>query len=200
MRREAFQIAENVAEEKVQEWVKGGYVASNPERPDESRNNLKRLALYSVQHLVQQAVKDREIPQDMRSLMRKEMQKVNSAISAAEIMQSMQRSGLGFPMTTTARGTKGFLRFDLDELHFRAVLAALIGKNGPLPTDQFVFRLALFNKEVLTEHADAFLKAPLGKPTKLGSGSQFAELAMKAFQEGSSSAWEMLAEPEPVGK
>ena len=88
---------------------------------------------------------------------------------------------------------KGLDRFDLDELHFRAILAALITKDGPVRTDVFINRLAFFQEEVLQNHADDFINATLKPPSEPDSGADFAECALRAFKEGEASAWEMLA-------
>ena len=187
-RRNAYKIAEETADEKVKEWVEGSYVGINPEKPEQSRNYIKKLALYSVQHLVQNAADERKVPEDIHGRMRHEMQKVINAISTAEVMQVMQRSGPGFPVTCAKR-SMGLLRFDLDELHFRAILAALISKNGPVPVNVFVRRLDMFQEELLQERKDALCLAPLEPPSAPSSGFIFAESAMSAYKAMESSEW-----------
>ena len=191
-RREAYKIAEEVAEAKVNEWLDGQYVGVNPEKPEASRGYIKKLALYSVQHLVQQAADEHKVPENIRGRMRRTLQVMINATSTAEVMQTMQRNGLGFPMTSTKRKT-GLTRFDLDELHFRAILAALITKNGLAPVDVFIRRLALFQEEVLQERKEAFMLTPLAPPSTPSSGFIFAESAMKAYKAMEDSEWHRVA-------
>ena len=194
VRREAFKIAEKVADKKIKEWFDGAYVGVNSERPDESRNNLRRLALYSVQHIVQKAVDERKVPEGIESRIRMTMQAMINSVSTAEAMQQSHRNwGPGFPLVPNKRGT-GFLRFDLDELHFRAVLAALVTAKGQVPVDAFISRFTCFQEKELQDHKDALLKIPLAPPSELGSGGKFAEPVMNAFKDGTPSAWEMLAD------
>ena len=187
-RRDAYKIAEEVADEKIKEWDKGAYIGVNPERPEQSRDYIKKIALYSVQHLMQQAAEERKVSEDIRENMRRVMQKVINTISTVEVMQSMQGSGLGFPMTKTKRNL-GLTRFDLDELHFRAILAALLTKDGPDNTTAFVRKLALFQEEILQERKDALMGVPLEPPNTAQSGFIFAEAATKAFKAAEDSEW-----------
>ncbi|MBR4222920.1 MAG: hypothetical protein IKR81_17295 [Victivallales bacterium] len=187
VRRDAYKIAEEVADGCVQKWFKGAYIGVNPERPEQCRNYIKKLALYSVQHLVQAADK-REVLEDIRDRMRRVMEKVINTISTVEIMQACQGSGLGFPMTQTNR-KGGFSRFDLDELHFRAILAALLTKDGPVKTPDFVSRIAMYQEEILQERKDALLSVPLDPPGTAMSGYFFAESASKAFKAAEDSEW-----------
>ena len=190
-RRGAQRLAEQVAEEKVQRWYDGSCVGENPERPGACRNYVKQLALYSVQHLVRQAAAERKLPDDLADSMRRSMQKTINNINTIEIMQA-QGSGQGYPLTT-AKNPRSFKRFDFDELHFRAVLAALITPEGPVNSADFHRRLAMMQEEILQERKEAFALAPLEPPGNPNSGYIFAESAMKAFKAMEDSEWHRQA-------
>ena len=191
VRRSANQIAEQVAEEKVQRWYDGSFVGINPERPNVCRDYIKKLALYSVQHLVRQAAEDRKVPADLSDSMRRSMQKMINNVSTAETMQAM-RSGQGYPMVR-AKNERSFKRFDFDELHFRAILAALLTEDGPVSSYVFTRRLAILQEDILQERKDALMQTPLDPPSNPESGYIFAESAMKAFKVAEDSEWNRQA-------
>ena len=186
-RRDAYNIAEQIAEEKVQKWYDSGCIGINPENPDANRNYIKKLALYSVQHLVRKSVENRKIPEDIGDQMRRCMQKVINCINTAEVMQ-MQRSGQGYKLTDAKR-KGGFKRWDFDELHFRAVLAAMMSENGPVMVSDFTRRLAMLQEEILQERKDTLSLVPLLPPSELNSGFIYAEATMKAYKAAEDSEW-----------
>ena len=193
--RKAYAIAEEAADAEIVEWKKGERVVDDPNKP-ESLGYVRKLALYSVQHMMQEAagnpdlMKDRDV---FKRKMRSCMFKVINVINAAEIAQR-QNSGLGFPMSkVNGKRELGFARFEFDELHFRAVLAALITKDGPVKMADFLSRLAVYQEDILQDRKDALLDTPLESPSVPRSGFAFAESAPKLYKAMEDSEWHRVS-------
>ena len=193
--REAYAIAEEAADAEIKDWKKGERVVDDPENPD-SLGYVKKLALYSVQHMMLEATKNPDLMKDrdvFKRKMRSCMFKAINVINAAEIAQR-QNSGLGFPMSkVNGKRELGFARFEFDELHFRAVLAALITKDGPVKMADFFSRLAVYQEDILQDRKDALLNTPLEPPSVLGSGFAFAESAPKLYKAMEDSEWHRVS-------
>ena len=115
------------------------------------------------------------------------------AINAAELAQR-QNSGLGFPKSKKdGKREMGFARFEFDELHFRAVLAALITKDGPVKMADFLNRLALYQEDILQDRKDALLKTTLEPPSVPWSGFAFAESAAHIYKAMEDSEWHRVS-------
>lgn len=127
------------------------------------------------------------------------IRKVFWAINDVEVMQCMKTSKLFMPITKDSgvrrkgRNENTVLsipRYNLDELHFRVILAALITENGPVNTVDFANRLALMQADgVLQDRREAFMSTPLDPPETPNSGFIFAHSAMKAFKAMENSEW-----------
>ena len=195
LHREAYAIAEEAADAEIAVWKKGERVVNDPDNPA-SLGYVKKLALYSVQHIMLKATEEPDLLKNRESLKRKMqslMFKAIDAINAAEIAQR-QNSGLGFPKSTkNGKSELGFARFEFDELHFRAVLAALITKDGPVKMTDFLRRLAIYQEDILQERKDALLKTPLEPPSVPGSGFAFAESAPKIYKAMEDSEWHRVS-------
>jgi len=193
--REAYAIAEEAADAEIKEWRKGERVVNDPKKP-ESLGYVRKIALYSVQHIMLEATKNHDLLKDREALKRKMrtcMFRTIDAINAAEIAQR-QRSGLGFPKSrVNGKRELGFARFEFDELHFRAVLAALITKDGPVKMADFVLRLSIYQEDILQERKDALLDTPLEPPSVPGSGLVFAESAPKKYKAMEDSEWHRVS-------
>ena len=117
-----------------------------------------------------------------------------NSINAAEIAQRQRRSGLGFPKSkVNGKSEMWFARFEFDELHFRAVLAALITKDGPVKMADFLNRLALYQEDILQERKDALLKTTLEPPSVPWSGFAFAESAAHIYKAMEDSEWHRVS-------
>ena len=110
----------------------------------------------------------------------------------AEAVQAAQGSRLGFPITKDNGENRRKLnipRFKFDDLHFRAVLAALITKDGPANLIDFTRRMAFFQEEILQERRDALLSTRLEPPETPLSGFVFADTASKLYKAMEDSEW-----------
>ena len=189
-RRQAFSLAGEAADENIREWAKNGRVLSTPENLD----YIKKIALYSVQHLMSQAQEDRKIsdPAGLKGQMGATMRKAIEAIGTAEIMQTAQGSKLGYPMgRENEDGRKlGIARFKFDELHFRAVLACLMTRDGPASLSDFTRRLTiLFQENKLQERRAVLMDTKLEPPETPPSGFVFAEKALKTYKVSEDPEW-----------
>ena len=195
LHREAYAIAEEAADAEIKEWRKGERVVNDPKKP-ESLGYVRKIALYSVQHIMLEATKNHDLLKDREALKRKMrtcMFRTIDAINAAEIAQR-QRSGLGFPKSrVNGKSEMGFARFEFDELHFRAVLAALITKDGPVKMADFVQRLSIYQEDILQERKDALLKTTLEPPSDPWSGFAFAESAAHIYKAMEDSEWHRVS-------
>ena len=193
--REAYAIAEEAADAEIKEWRKGERVVNDPKKP-ESLGYVRKIALYSVQHMMQKAAENPDLLKNRESFknrMRTRMFLTIDAINAAEIAQR-QNSGLGFPKSrVNGKSEMGFARFEFDELHFRAVLAALITKDGPVKMADFLNRLALYQEDILQERKDALLKTTLEPPSVPWSGFAFAESASHIYKAMEDSEWHRVS-------
>jgi hypothetical protein len=193
--REAYAIAEEAADAEIKEWRKGERVVNDPNKP-ESLGYVRKIALYSVQHMMQQAAENPDLLKDREGFKRKmrtRMFLTIDAINAAEMAQR-QNSGLGFPKSkVNGKSEMGFARFEFDELHFRAVLAALITKDGPVKMADFLNRLALYQEDILQERKDALLKTTLEPPSVPWSGFAFAESAAHIYKAMEDSEWHRVS-------
>ena len=193
--REAYAIAEEAADAEIKEWRKGERVVNDPNKP-ESLGYVRKIALYSVQHIMLEAAEKPDLLKDregFKSKMRTRMFLTIDAINAAELAQR-QNSGLGFPKSkVNGKREMGFARFEFDELHFRAVLAALITKDGPVKMADFLNRLALYQEDILQERKDALLKTTLEPPSVPWSGFAFAESASHIYKAMEDSEWHRVS-------
>ena len=193
--RQAYAIAEEAADAEIADWKEGERVVNDPKKP-ESLGYVRKIALYSVQHIMLEATKNHDLLKDREALKRKMrtcMFRTIDAINAAEIAQR-QRSGLGFPKSrVNGKSEMVFARFEFDELHFRAVLAALITKDGPVKMADFVLRLSIYQEDILQERKDALLDTPLEPPSVPGSGLVFAESAPKKYKAMEDSEWHRVS-------
>ena len=193
--RQAYAIAEEAADAEIASWKQGERVVNDPKKP-ESLGYVRKIALYSVQHIMLEAIKNHDLLKDREALKRKMrtcMFRTIDAINAAEIAQR-QRSGLGFPKSrVNGKSEMVFARFEFDELHFRAVLAALITKDGPVKLADFVQRLSIYQEDILQERKDALLDTPLEPPSVPGSGLVFAESAPKKYKAMEDSEWHRVS-------
>lgn len=193
-RRKAYGIAEKVVDAKIKEWVKGRRVVNDPDKP-ESLGYIRKIALYSVQHLVEKAADERTVPENLEYTMGSCMFRAIDTINTVELMQIQGMiTKLNFPMgNKNGNVTLPIHRFELDELHFRAILAALITKDGLARTSDFINRLSLFEEEILQERKEAFSVARLAPPDVPCSGYIFAEAAFSAFKAMEDSEWHRQA-------
>ena len=142
----------------------------------------------TVQHLLESAYSDspdsyKNDPDRFARSLRRAMDRTVNAVNSVEMMQSWHGCNLGYPAST--RGLKRKMpveRFRLDELHLRAVLAALIAEKGPVPLSEFSMRIMFFGEESIQKRKDAFLGTPLDPPKTSMSGHVFAAAAMKAYK------------------
>ena len=195
LHREAYAIAEEAADAEIKEWRKGERVVNDPNKP-ESLGYVKKLALYSVQHIMLEAAEKPDLLKNREGFKRKmrtRMFLTIDAINAAEMAQR-QNSGLGFPKSrVNGKSEMGFARFEFDELHFRAVLAALLTKDGPVKMADFLNRLALYQEDILQERKDALLKTTLEPPSVPWSGFAFAESASHIYKAMEDSEWHRVS-------
>ena len=94
--------------------------------------------------------RERKVPSDLKGRMETAMRKAIEAINTMEFMQAAQGSRLGFPLTKDNGENRPKLntpRFKFDELHFRAVLAALTTRDGPARLADFTQRMILLFQE-----------------------------------------------------
>ena len=170
-------------------------MVNDPKKP-ESLGYVRKIAIYSVQHMMQQAAENPDLLKDregFKSKMRTRMFLTIDAINAAELAQR-QGNGLGFPKSrVNGKREMGFARFEFDELHFRAVLAALITKDGPVKMADFVQRLSIYQEDILQERKDALLDTPLEPPSVPGSGLVFAESAPKKYKAMEDTEWHRVS-------
>jgi len=188
-RRQASGLAEQVADASVAEWVKNKRILAAPENVA----YVRKIALYSVQHLVEKAYGDREVQSDLQGRMETAMRKAIESINSIELMQAVQGSRLGFPLTKDngeGRPKMTSPRIKFDELHFRAILAALITKDGLAKMGDFTQRLIiLFQEDILQERKDALLNTHLEPPETPLSGFVFADTATKLYKAMENSEW-----------
>ena len=195
LHREAYAIAEEAADAEIAAWKKGERVVNDPNKP-ESLGYVRKIALYSVQHIMLEAAENPDLLKNREGFKRKmrtRMFLTIDAINAAEIAQR-QNSGLGFPKSrVNGKREMGFARFEFDELHFRAVLAALITKDGPVKMADFVQRLSIYQEDILQERKDALLKTTLEPPSVPWSGFAFAESASHIYKAMEDSEWHRVS-------
>ena len=195
LHRQAYAIAEEAADAEIASWKQDERVVNDPNKP-ESLGYVRKIALYSVQHMMQQAAENPDLLKNRATLKRKmqtRMFNTIDAINAAEIAQR-QRSGLGFPKSrVNGKSEMVFARFEFDELHFRAVLAALITKDGPVKMADFVQRLSIYQEDILQERKDALLKTTLEPPSVPWSGFAFAESAAHIYKAMEDSEWHRVS-------
>ena len=182
-RNQAFRHAEEAAKAGIDDWVQRERVLSTPE----NLAYVRKIALYSVQHLANKAYEDRGIqdPEALKSRMSVIMRTAIESINTVEIMQAAQRSGPGYPATKNngeKRRSLPVARLQLDELHFRAILAAMMTREGPAPSSDFVWRLRSFKEEILQRRRDDLLAIRLEPPDTPMAGFVFAEKATKLCQ------------------
>ena len=193
--REAYAIAEEAADAEIAAWKKGERVVNDPANPA-SLGYVRKIALYSVQHMMQRAAENPDLLKNRESFknrMRTRMFLTIDAINAAEIAQH-QNSGLGFPKSrVNGKCEMGFARFEFDELHFRAVLAALITKDGPVKMADFMQRLSIYQEDILQERQEALLKTPLEPPSVPWSGFAFANSASHIYKAMEDSEWHRVS-------
>ena len=195
LHREAYAIAEEAADAEIATWKKDERVVNDPNKP-ESLGYVRKIALYSVQHIMLEAAEKPDLLKNREALKRKmrtRMFNTIDAINAAELAQR-QNSGLGFPKSKKdGKREMGFARFEFDELHFRAVLAALITKDGPVKMADFVQRLSIYQEDILQERKDALLKTTLEPPSVPWSGFAFAESASHIYKAMEDSEWHRVS-------
>ena len=195
LHREAYAIAEEAADAEIATWKKDERVVNDPNKP-ESLGYVRKIALYSVQHMMQKAAENPDLLKNRESFknrMRTRMFLTIDAINAAETAQR-QNSGLGFPKSrVNGKREMGFACFEFDELHFRAVLAALITKDGPVKMADFVQRLSIYQEDILQERKDALLKTTLEPPSVPWSGFAFAESAAHIYKAMEDSEWHRVS-------
>ena len=195
LHRQAYAIAEEAADAEIASWKQDERVVNDPNKP-ESLGYVRKIALYSVQHMMQQSAENPNLLKNRATLKRKMrtcMFRTIDAINAAEIAQR-QRSGLGFPKSrVNGKSEMVFARFEFDELHFRAVLAALITKDGPVKMADFVQRLSIYQEDILQERKDALLKTTLEPPSVPWSGFAFAESAAHIYKAMEDSEWHRVS-------
>ena len=188
-RREAHGLAEQVADASVNEWVAKDRVLAAPENVA----YVRKIARYSVQHLVEKAYEDREVQSDLQGRMESAMRKAIESINAIEYMQAAHGCRLGYPITNDNGEKRRKLptpRIQFDELHFRAILAALITKDGLANMGDFTQRmLLLFQEDILQERKDALLKTRLEPPETPMAGFLFADTATKVYKAMEDSEW-----------
>ena len=188
-RREAHGLAEQVADASVADWVEKKRILAAPENVA----YVRKIALYSVQHLEEKAYGERKVPSDLKGRMETAMRKAIEAINTMEFMQAAQGSRLGFPLTKDNGENRPKLntpRFKFDELHFRAVLAALTTRDGPARLSDFTQRMILlFQEDILQERKDALLKTRLEPPETPMAGFLFADTATKVYKAMEDSEW-----------
>ena len=183
-RCDAYHCAEKIADEAIGDWT-------NKERvlPEEkSLANIKLLSLYSVQHLLADAYSDspdsyKNDPDRFARSLRMAMERAINAVNSVEMMQDWHGYTLGYPVS--GKGLKRKMpveRFNLDELHLRAILAAMITEKGPAPLAEFNLRIMFFREEILQERKDAFLGTLLDPPKTPMSGYIFASSAREAYK------------------
>lgn len=195
LHRQAYAIAEEAADAEIASWKQDERVVNDPNKP-ESLGYVRKIALYSVQHMMQQAAENPDLLKNRATLKRKmqtRMFNTIDAINAAEMAQR-QNSGLGFPKSrVNGKREMGFARFEFDELHFRAVLAALITKDGPVKMADFVQRLSIYQEDILQERKDALLMTTLEPPSVPWSGFAFAESASHIYKAMEDSEWHRVS-------
>ena len=195
LHRQAYAIAEEAADAEIASWKQGERVVNDPNKP-ESLGYVRKIALYSVQHMMQQAAENPDLLKNRATLKRKmqtRMFNTIDAINAAEMAQR-QGNGLGFPKSrVNGKREMGFACFEFDELHFRAVLAALITKDGPVKMADFVQRLSIYQEDILQERKDALLKTTLEPPSVPWSGFAFAESAAHIYKAMEDSEWHRVS-------
>ena len=154
---------------------------------------MRKIARYSVQHLVEKAYEDREVQSDLQGRMESAMRKAIESINAIEYMQAAHGCRLGYPITNDNGEKRRKLptpRIQFDELHFRAILAALITKDGLANMGDFTQRmLLLFQEDILQERKDALLNTRLEPPETPLSGFVFADTATKVYKAMENSEW-----------
>ena len=154
---------------------------------------VRKIARYSVQHLVEKAYEDREVQSDLQGRMESAMRKAIESINAIEYMQAAHGCRLGYPITNDNGEKRRKLptpRVQFDELHFRAILAALITKDGLANMGDFTQRmLLLFQEDILQERKDALLSIPLEPPETPLSGFVFAVKATQLYKAMEDSEW-----------
>ena len=147
---------------------------------------IRKIALYSVQHLVNKAYDERGIsdPDALKSRMRIVLRTTIDAINTVEYMQSFQRSGMDYPLTKKngERRDLAMPRLKFDEPHFRAILAALITRDGPARLPDFTRRLRFFKEETLQQRSADLLAIRLEPPETPMAGFVFAEKATNLCQ------------------
>ncbi len=72
----------------------------------------------------------------------------------------------------------------LTELHFRAILAALMTRNGPARLPDFTRRLRFFKEETLQQREKELLDIRLEPPETLLSGFVFADAPADSHEDG----------------
>ena len=146
-----------------------------------------------MQHLEEKAYGERKVPSDLKGRMETAMRKAIEAINTMEFMQAAQGSRLGFPLTKDNGENRPKLntpRFKFDELHFRAVLAALVTRDGPARLADFTQRMILlFQEDILQERKEALLKTRLEPPETPMAGFLFADTATKVYKAMEDSEW-----------
>jgi hypothetical protein len=101
-------------------------------------------------------------------------------------MQTFQRSGMGYPLTKKngERRDLDMPRLKFDEPHFRAILAALMTRNGPARLPDFTRRLRFFKEETLQQREKELLDIRLEPPETLLSGFVFADAPADSHEDG----------------
>ena len=177
------------ADASVADWVKNKRILAAPENVAYAR----KIALYAVQHLVEKAYESRAVPENLKGRMEAAMRKAIESINSIEFMQAVQGSRLGFPLTKDngeGRPKMSTPRIKFDELHFRAILAALITKDDLANMGDFTQRLLLlFQEDILLERKDALLDTHLEPPETPLSGFVFADTATKVYKAMENSEW-----------
>lgn len=178
---DAYRTAEKIADEQIRTWVERGDVL--PE--EQSLKYIKKLALYAAQQVTDDAYAFRDDPAKLTRKIRRNMEQPLICLNCAE---NMKKRDIGYPLAgryTAADGRERELtvpRFRLDELHFRAILAAMATKDGPATFMNFTRALLRLPEAELQKRKEAILSIHLEGHDKLGSGVAFAAQAAKSHE------------------
>ena len=180
-RADARRTAAQLAETMVNAWADQGWINKDPQ----SVVYVKRLTLYAAAPVIQRAA-DYATPEALSRAMQSKMQQIENFVGSAGLY-SLQ-SHLGYPVDRKLVGSGGQkrqmsdARLKLDELHFRLMLACMIGR-GAMRIDALFQNLIDTPEDYLQAMSTQILALPLKAVDSPDVLTEFSNAFMAAHNE-----------------
>ena len=158
-RADARRTAAQLAETTVDAWAAQGWINKDPQ----SVVYMKRLALYATAPVIQRAA-EYDTPEALSNAMQSKMRQIENFVGSAGHYSLQSR--LGYPVDWKLMGSGGQrrkmsdARLQLDELHFRLMLACMTA-GGIMRLDAMFQNLVDTPEDYLQAMSDRILALPL---------------------------------------